>query len=263
MFIIQRLLRLIHPLYFRIKCHSVLNRLGWKPGKLVPASLGAAPAAMVALKEGDAIHKHLLATGVYDLELTQVIARLACKEGGLMIDAGANVAYFSTIWASLSPQNCSVAFEPSPANIEMIRKNLAHNDLTERVQLIPKALGRASGEITFELGPDEETGWGMIAKDGAPRSIRVPITTIDETLPRDAQVTVMKIDCQGADSWVIEGARKMFEEKRVKHVFYEVCPPLLQKLNIDPEYLPRLLSGWGYIVEPFCGSPFQSHAYLK
>lgn len=259
---VQSLLRLVYPLELRIKCHSALTRLGWKP-HLSESSLATAPVSLKALIPGDAVCDHILATGIYDLALSRFMSNLACKPGGLMIDAGANIGYFTALWASLNGNNRVIAFEPSPRNVAMLKDNLAHAGIANRVSLVSKALGRAAGEASFEVGPDEQTGWGMFATADGAGQIHVPVVKLDDVVPEKDHVTVLKIDCQGADTWVMEGAEKLLAEKRISHIFYEVCPPLLEKLNIPPSAATDWLERFDYRVEVF-GNPEDGimHAFV-
>ena len=259
----EALLRRVYPLPLRIKCHSILRRFGWTPQLRGASSLAFAPVSLSALIPGDAIHDHILATGVYDLELSRFFSALAVKTGGLMIDAGANIGYFTVLWASLNKANRVLAFEPSPRNVAMLKENISSAGVADRATVHAMALGRESGEMQFETGPRDQTGWGMLARQNNAENIRVPVARLDDLVPPGERVAILKSDCQGADTWVLEGAAGLLAAKRISHVFYEACPPLLKKLGIDPGAAADLLKRYGYRVEPF-GHPDDEmmHAWI-
>src|SRR4051794_1788289 len=66
--------------------------------------------SMYDLVPGDAISGSIAFTGFYELELSEQLVRRA-RTGGLLIDVGANMGYFSLLWAGLSETTRVIAFE--------------------------------------------------------------------------------------------------------------------------------------------------------
>jgi hypothetical protein len=108
------------------------------------APLRYAPSMEMTLVAGDIISDTIAFTGVYEPLLTRRVVTLS-RQGGTMIEVGANLGYFSLLWAAGNPRNRCIAFEPSPRNIELLRKNAAHNSCEAQIQLFPCAAGSASG----------------------------------------------------------------------------------------------------------------------
>ena len=71
---------------------------------------------------------------MYELELTRRLCDLA-RRGGTFVDVGANLGYFSLLWAAQNPGNRCVAFEASPRNLDLLRRNVARNSLGGRVEV--------------------------------------------------------------------------------------------------------------------------------
>ncbi|MCP9929783.1 FkbM family methyltransferase [Cyanobium sp. AMD-g] len=109
------------------------------------------------LVPGDLISDIIAFTGVYESRLTQRVARLA-QRGGILVDVGANLGYFSLLWAALNKENRCVAFEASPRNIPILNRNIRQNGLESRIEVFPVAAGQESGTMKFSLGPVEQTG---------------------------------------------------------------------------------------------------------
>ena len=87
------------------------------------------------LVPGDCISDVIAFTGVYELKLSRRISELA-RRGGILIDVGANLGYYSLMWAALNPRNKCIAFEASPRNIEILRHNISTNGLDKQITLI-------------------------------------------------------------------------------------------------------------------------------
>lgn len=131
----------------------------WK-GLFDKTLLEFAPALeMHGLVPGDVISDSIAFTGFYELDLSRQMKKLA-NTGGLLVDVGANMGYFSLLWAGANPANQVVAFEASPRNIGILRNNISKNCLSDRIAIVPKAAGMCTGTMAFDVGPPDQTGWG-------------------------------------------------------------------------------------------------------
>jgi len=210
-------------------------------------------------------HSHIAFTGFYELPLTKMIVGLA-KRGGLLVDVGANYGYFSLLWAATNPQNTVVAFEPSPRNHAGLVRNVARNGLGDRVRIESSALGRESGTMHFDIGPDEQTGWGGFSPEPFWKGIEVKVTTLDEVFRDEREIAVLKIDVEGADTWVLEGARELTKQRRIAHIMYEENSGKMASLGISAGTAERMLKDNGYEVMSFDDATTSGltgfHAYL-
>lgn len=213
------------------------------------APLKAAPGVVMNLLPTDFMHGLIAFTGVYESELTTRLARSA-REGGLLVDVGANAGYFSLIWAALNPANHVLAFEASPRNVAILGENIEMNGLTERIHLHALALGKDKGMLPFNLGPEEQTGWGGITLEATETSIEVPVERLDNLIGDDVQIDVMKVDVEGADTWVIMGAEKLLRNKQVKVLYYEQNKTRLRQLGINENDAAEYLATLGYRARP-------------
>ena len=123
------------------------------------APLRHAPGNSIFVLPGDIISDSLLATGVWEAELTERLIEDA-RKGGLMVEVGANLGYFSLLWALLNPTNRVIALEPSPRNLGLFQRSIAASGLAPRIDLLPIAAGNAFGITAFDLGPDAQTVLG-------------------------------------------------------------------------------------------------------
>ncbi|MBC8127948.1 MAG: FkbM family methyltransferase [Gloeobacteraceae cyanobacterium ES-bin-144] len=256
-------MRFIYPLRIR---HWIFSRFVaqtrlWPNTKGHAHKLLFAPTALAVLSRSDYGHRHIAWMGFYELPLTRMITKLARQEGGIMVDVGANAGYFSCLWVASSGHNTSLAFEASPRNYGMIRDNVVSAGLRERIQLFDFAIGASAGAMTFDLGPDEQTGWGGLSLAQDSNTVTVDVRKLDDVLPPDAIVQVLKIDTEGADTWVLEGARKLLTEKRVRHVFFERNEVRMKQLGIEFSAAERLLETCGYSVSPLPGQRQKDEFY--
>lgn len=215
------------------------------------------------LKQGDVMHDGLAFTGVYELEETEMIAGIARNKGGLLVDVGANFGYYTLLWCAQRPDNRCIAFEASPLVLPHLKENIRRNCLEGRVQIIECAASRSEGKVRFHTGPPEQTGWGGISiVETSLTTVEVPACRLDHALP-DEPVTLLKIDCEGADAWVVEGATALLARKAVQHLCFEENAPRIKELGIQPGETERLLQKYGYKCEALNKRPpfWEFHAW--
>lgn len=246
-------LRKIYPLWLREKLYyRFLSQKAYEYSHLFDsASLEFAQNGKLKLEPRDVGHQVIAFCGFYELELTRKIVQLA-KQGGLFVDVGANYGYFSCLWAASNPENRVIAFEASPRNAVPLRENIAKNHLEAQVDIYDIALGKEVGNLPFSFMSDEQTGWGGLSLKEEMNTINIPVVTLDQFWAglADQTIDVLKIDTEGADTWVLEGASQLLKEKRIKHIFFEENGVRMSTLGILSETAKKLLVSCGYKLRP-------------
>lgn len=226
------------------------------------ARLAACPhVCMYDLLPGDVISGMLAFNGFHERELTKRIAQHAAA-GGLLVDVGANMGYFSLLWTGLNALNRVVAFEPSPRNLRLFENNVAKNGLQDRITLVPTALADRAGSMSFDVGPTEQTGWGGISDVASKTSITVPVKRLDEELP-NAQIAVLKIDVEGADTKVLFGCEALLKRQQVQTIYFEQNPRKIAAFGIKTEDARNFLQRLGYQCVPIFADGGEWVAFLK
>ncbi|MEY2490043.1 MAG: hypothetical protein QOC70_1985 [Verrucomicrobiota bacterium] len=199
---------------------------------------------MYDLVPGDVISGCVAFNGFYELGLTNHLARHAAK-GGLLVDVGANMGYFSLLWAGLNPSATVVAFEVSPRNLDLFRNNVKKNHLEGRITVFPKAAGDHAGTMSFDPGPVEQTGWGTISARALVNSIPVSMVRLDEQLP-GVRIDVLKIDVEGADTLVLFGCERLLKSQNIKIIYFEQNPEKMEQIGIAHGEARQFLQSVGY-----------------
>lgn len=133
--------------------------------------------------------------------------------GFTAIDVGANVGYWSCFLASrIGPTGQLHSFEPDPVSARILRKNLGWFSTPSHVAEI--AVSNMSGKATLHLD-QTQSGLNSLAPLSS-ESLSVEVTTLDAyvddcTLDR---VDFIKIDVQGEEIGVLEGAQSLIERDR-------------------------------------------------
>lgn len=254
------LIKLIYPLVLRervfYKFHEAFNIQNDKDvnlyfGKNVKMDLLAT----------DFGHRGIITTGFYELELSRMIGHLAAQ-GGVLFDVGANYGYYSCIWASLKKANKVHAFEASPQNLEPLTNNIHKNGFEDRVKLNAFAAGREKDTLRFNLATEQDqTGWGGLTLKDEDKAVEVDVDTLDNYASENniESIQVLKIDTEGADTWVLYGAKRLLAEKRIEQIFFEHNFPRMKKLGIASDEAANYLERLDYKVVRM--SPGDFHAY--
>lgn len=204
----------------------------------------------ILVHDGDLITEAMFRNSVWEASLSERFLPIASTEGGLMIDVGANVGYFSLLWAKARSTNESYAFEASPRNIPRLISNVQRNQLSGQIGCFGVALSNTTGIASFVLGPEEQTGWGGIVTDDAATKglVKVVLCRMDDLIP-NRKIRLLKIDVEGADFLVIKGAERLLRSGQVEEIFYEENVPRLSAIGLKPGLTKEFLNDLGYDVE--------------
>lgn len=181
------------------------------------------------------------------------------RVGDNVVEVGASIGLYALAFAGrVGASGHVTAFEPDPESASALEANIRVNCWQDRVAVIRDAVGQSSGHVRFAAGRGLESRIETRAgaHDGA---ITVPIVTLDEALA-GRRVDVIKIDVEGFEQCVIEGARATLTDgrRRPRAILIEVHPFAWPEIGTTSTGLPGLLSEMGYLVEDMCGAPVSS-----
>jgi len=138
------------------------------------------------------------------------------------IDAGANIGLYSLALSTLTPEGHVYSFEPSPSAFGHLEENLRVNG-AGNVDASALALSDRVGTVRFHDFPFFSAGsfasddQSLLTTDSYGSNVSsAPTTTIDNVVAERGfeRVDFLKIDVEGAELSVLEGARKMLAEHR-------------------------------------------------
>lgn len=186
--------------------------------------------------------------GLHERVVPEAICRLL-DAGESAYDVGANVGQNASIMALVAGSRGHVtAFEPSPAAWDFLIRNVqswAPYDLAP-IELIRKGLSSGTGTGVLremsDLGAfslEEESLY--LPREERSRRFEIELTTLDAFVPEGARIGLMKIDVEGHELAVLQGASRILAEKRVRDIVFEDYHP-------QPSPVTRLLEASGYQV---------------
>jgi FkbM family methyltransferase len=142
------------------------------------------------------------------------------RKGDLFLDVGANVGTY-TVLASGVCEAETWAFEPDPNTSRHLERNIAVNGLNALVKVYQCALGAEQGEVAFTVGLD--TVNRIASADD--RNVRMTrLERLDDVIDCSHPVMI-KLDVEGAEQGVLEGANALLAELSLKVVELETVTP--------------------------------------
>ena len=158
-------------------------------------------------------------TGRYEAEFVELLMS-KLKSTDVFYDIGANAGYFSVIASTvIKEQNSIVAFEPVPYLHEIIKHHAKVNRVNN-ISVYPYAVSDKSGTVEFS-NMDKTGGNTYISESSifkkSEDSVIVKSTSLDDFLENNKNYkipTILKIDAEGAEFDVLNGAKKTLTDHK-------------------------------------------------
>jgi FkbM family methyltransferase len=145
-------------------------------------------------------------TGIWEPFETELFRRIL-SPGDVCIDVGANIGYFSVLAGHCVGESGQVfAFEPEPANAELLQRNIKLNRMQQRCLVEVAGLADQTGEAALYLHPNNLGDHQLYVSNPQVNSVAVRLLRGDDYFAdRPAPVRLVKIDTQGAEYQVVKG----------------------------------------------------------
>ena len=150
-------------------------------------------------------------------------------EESIFWDIGANIGLYSLYSLTLKKNLNVVAFEPSPQNFTILTKNITLNKMSENITAIPNPLDSINNNISFFKENDIEEAGSKSTFDNITenknysnlyKTIGLSIDYLIESKILEVP-NYIKIDVDGNERRIIEGASNTLNNKNIKSVLIE------------------------------------------
>lgn len=193
--------------------------------------------------------------GTYEPEEVQVFSELL-RNIDVVVNVGANIGYYCCI--ALQQGKRAIAFEPMAANLQLLYRNFALNDWTDRVEVFPMALSDRQGLIEMYgsgTGASVIPGWA-----GAPEHFRrwVPCSTLDTVLQSrlNGSRVLFLVDVEGAELPMLRGAVAQFKLEPRPTWLMEITSTQHQPgQRMNPDFLAAFELFWAQGYEVWTAHP--------
>jgi len=168
-----------------------------------------------------------------------------CTPGMRLFDLGAHFGLFSLAALHFGgAESEAVAVDPSPLAIRMIAFQARANDVTDRLRTRLAAAGATRGTMALVAAGIESAGYYVPPTGDHPAAeqSKVPTVSADSLAEEFGPPTHLKIDVEGAEGEVLDGAALTLRGVNPPFVFLELHNDILKSRGANPLHvLERLL----------------------
>lgn len=237
--------------------------LDWSTGgRGIPWTINGVPCRI------DPRFRHRMGS-MYEPDMAAWLAKHV-RPGDVCLDVGANVGVYVLQLAHWSgPNGKVIAVEPNPGARTVLEKHVKLNGLTERVAIVPAAVGDAPGSATLFA-----TGAAGMSRLGAPNAaledtaspLAVPVVTLD-LLCTSHRISPdwLLIDIEGYEIAALRGARELISRSdKPLGIVVEMHPDVWEESGTGYLEAHQLLRELELEPEPLEGqrSPLSEHGHV-
>ncbi|MFZ0677693.1 FkbM family methyltransferase [Candidatus Binatus sp.] len=181
------------------------------------------------------------------------------RAGDHIAEVGASVGLYALAFARrVGDAGQVTAFEPDPESASALEANVGVNGWQDKVTVIRAAVGQSSRQVRFASARGQESRIETRPEisDGV---ITVPMVTLDAALARQ-RVDVVKIDVEGFEQQVLQGARTILtdQRRRPRAILVEVHPFAWVDAGTTSASFLGLMDEMGFRVEDMQGGAVSS-----
>ncbi len=181
---------------------------------------------LVQMRPGDLVECTIYAEQAWEPQLSRLADLLLRRSPGVVLDIGANVGASTLPLAARHPDCQFYCFEPHPVICGRLRGNLALNRLGNAHAMNLGVTDQPSGPLEFYAQRESLnmglSGFTLNPDIGRHDVIPVETTSVDgfvASLPGEPRVSLIKVDTQGHESRVLQGARATLKRDRPAVLF--------------------------------------------
>jgi FkbM family methyltransferase len=214
------------------------------------------------------VDEHIATYGMWESDLTQALKQ-QIKKGDIFVDAGANIGYYTLLVSSILKDTGKVyAFEPIPVLSEQIQKSVRINGYYN-VDVHTYGLSNIEGTHALYVRDENIGGSSMqrydsFIQDTVVKEVQdIQLKTLDDLLGNQGHVDVIKIDVEGFEWEVLQGAEKILERCK-PCIFLEFSPIYYEKeYEGKSEHFITFLIEHGYSFYTLKGEKLDLYEWTK
>jgi FkbM family methyltransferase len=179
----------------------------------------------LVLQTSDAVSQRIACEDAFEPEMRAAFLRHAARSTNIL-DIGANIGYYTVLATQIMrPGGRVFCFEPQPAVLSRLRRNIAVNAL-QNVVVYDCALCERNGSTQFCVPADGYASHGSILHNervATKEVITVSARRLDDVLAElgNPAIDLMKLDVEGAEKLVLEGGVALLSSSARPVILFE------------------------------------------
>ena len=199
------------------------------------------------------MNRYFLANRCYEPEIAFVMMR-ALRDGDTAVDVGANVGFFTLFMSSaVGVSGHVMSFEPASNVLPGLRRNLSLNP-SNNIEVYEQALWCRGEKRTFWLNADSRGSnclwdpglWPESPLSRASPSFSEVMTTTLDDMVGQRPVRLIKIDTEGAEQKILEGAQTVLQRQKPPYIIVECNPFGASQFGDTNESMRAFMRDFGY-----------------
>ncbi len=192
----------------------------------------------------------LIDNGVIEAALCRIFEKYI-NVGDVVVDVGANIGFLSLLAGDLvGPNGSVISIEANPEVYKTLEENIIINGFTKRFFLHQLAVYDCATELTFTWN-EHRDGSGRIVTPVQPglakKHCQVETKTLD-AICADTKVDLIKIDTEGAEPYVLRGAKETIAKNPNIKVIFEWNSKHIKQRNQQPEeFVEEIFSQFSHV----------------
>lgn len=246
----------------------------------VPISFHDLTFSIFCYQQQDVVSNNILSSGSWEsgtgIMLLDTLQK-ACekhgvpKEDAIFLDIGANIGWYSLLFAAAGYP--VISFEPMQANEQLFRRSICSNsDFQQRLTYHTDMLSNAPHKNCTMFSDADNFGDGTVSCDQHlqlastyhVREAGIDMKTLDIVLADlHHPVFMMKMDVEGYEGHVLQGATKTILQAQVPYLMFEFSYAWVKRAGGHPDNLLKALIEAGYqcSFDAFHGATFDPLVY--
>lgn len=245
-----------------------------------PVSFHDLAFSIFCYQQQDAVSNSILHSGSWESGTSDMLldtVQKACnrlsipKEDAIFLDIGANIGWYSLLFAAAGYP--VISFEPMQANEQLFRRSICSNSgFQQRLTYHTDMLSSAPYKNCTMMSGDDNFGDGIVSCDQNlhletgyhVRETGMDMTTLDIVLADlHHPVFMVKMDVEGHEGHVLQGATKTILQAQVPYVMFEFSYAWVKRAGGHPDELLNNLveAGYHFSFDAFHGATFDPLVY--
>jgi FkbM family methyltransferase len=165
------------------------------------------------------------------------------KPDDIFVDVGANIGYLTITGAkAVGPNGKVFSFEAHPRIFGYLQENVALNGLSN-VTARNVAVGNTNGTVDLLECPGDDSQSCVAHGNGA---VAIPMVSLDDIFPNPEPVALLKIDVEGYEKFVLEGADRLLSSTIC--IYFECAPSNLIRYGYTCKTLLDVVERAGFVL---------------
>ena len=168
------------------------------------------------------------------------------RSGDVVCDVGAHHGIYSLLAARSGKPEAVYAYEPVKENIAFLKNNARLNKLEKKITARNIALSNTVGEVQLQITEASDNA-NIKGHPNSPtlRTAKTKTSTLDSDF-LDSKLDLIKIDTDGYEPFILDGAVKTFKNNPQLRMLVEINPKCLRRNHYKPQEFLKRLIGLGF-----------------